>query len=53
MNAPQIIVISLFVMNVTMTLCNHGKPAGNHNAIAATIGTAVMAALLFWGGFWG
>ncbi|MCT8281776.1 hypothetical protein [Xanthomonas translucens] len=54
MNAPQIIWIVLTTVGLTFSLIKDGRPeTGKHNFIAHLIATAIMAALLWWGGFFG
>lgn len=53
MEAPQIIVIGLWALSVGLTWAKHGTPeTGNHNAFLSILSVAIMAGLLWWGGFW-
>ncbi|UYB51176.1 LPXTG cell wall anchor domain-containing protein [Xanthomonas sp. AM6] len=54
MNAPQIIWIILATVGLTNSLIKDGRPqTGKHNFVASLIATALMALLLWWGGFFG
>ena len=57
MNAPQVIMICLFVFNFAINAVKHGEAKEGHSAryniyidIASTV---IMTLLLWWGGFWG
>lgn len=49
--APQIIWIVLAAMGLGISIVKHGESRGPHNMWAAIIGTPLVAALLYWGGF--
>jgi len=52
MRAPQIIVITLYAINLLFTAYMHGKPKiGRENFWTALIGNACGVGLLIWGGF--
>jgi hypothetical protein len=54
MRAPQIITIVLMALSVSGSLSRHGEPKeGCYNAAKDILGIVVIAALLWWGGFWG
>lgn len=53
MSAPQVVLVAVFALGVGIAIADHGKPkTGTNNAWATIIGTAITAALLWWGGFW-
>jgi hypothetical protein len=52
MDAPQIIVIVLMAVGIAVTAINHGKPT-TYNMYRPVVRYAVLAGLLFWGGFFG
>lgn len=49
--APQIIWIVLAAIGLGISIVKHGESRGPHNMWAAIIGTPLVAALLYWGGF--
>lgn len=51
MGTPQIIMIVIMTMSLTISLLNHGYDKGEHNFWAALIGTVIEFAILKWGGF--
>jgi hypothetical protein len=52
MNAPQIVMIVLFSVSLTISAYDHGKlREGRHNFFINLISAALMFGLLFWGGF--
>lgn len=52
MHAPQFIYIVLVALNVGIDLAKDGEPKkGNYNAIGSLIASALIMALLWWGGF--
>lgn len=51
MRAPQIIMIVMLAMAVTISLCKHGEDKGKYNIWSCLISTAIEVALLKWGGF--
>ena len=54
MGIPQILVIVLWALSLGLTLAKHGEPRGGKESVwTALVGVAIMAALLWWGGFWG
>jgi LPXTG-motif cell wall-anchored protein len=53
MGYPQVIMILLFGCGAGSCLVEHGAPkTGKNNAWTGLISAALMAALLWWGGFW-
>lgn len=53
MNAPQIVMIVLFVVGFFGAARDHGKPKkGNENFFFSITCQAVLFGLLWWGGFW-
>ena len=48
---PQIIMIVLLSMDITLGLAFHGKPRPNYNGWTSLISAIIMVALLYWGGF--
>lgn len=48
---PQIIWIVLASASLTHTLINHGKPRGEENFGTHLVAVALVAAVLYWGGF--
>lgn len=52
MRAPQIIVITLYAINLLCSAHLHGKPkTGNWSFWGELTGTAFVFGLLIWGGF--
>lgn len=52
MGAPQIILIIIYVLGLGTTLAQHGKPkTGTENFWKSLFATAIVFALLIWGGF--
>ena len=52
MQAPQIIVIALMVMDVLYSLLNAGKPRYVYSAEVTLMANLIWFYLLQWGGFW-
>ena len=52
MGAPQIIVIVLLSMDVVVNIAKHGEPKSPYNALIGVLDSVIIAALLWWGGFW-
>lgn len=51
-HAPQIILLFLMVIGFEVTLRHHGEPREDkYDAWLALIGSIVLLALLWWGGF--
>lgn len=49
---PQLIYLALLVLGAGMELARHGQPkTGEHNVITTLIASAIILALLAWGGF--
>ena len=55
MGAPEIIMICIYVFNITYSFMKHGQNRCDetHNGFLGIFGTLVSIALLYWGGFWG
>lgn len=54
MGIPQVIFVILITVDITVDVCFHSKPKeGNHSAWGALIQDGLLAALLYWGGFFG
>ena len=54
MGIPQIIMIVVMVINVTIGLVYHGKPrTDKYNFLTTLIGTGIEVAILTAGGFFG
>lgn len=54
MHAPQIVMIALYALGLGIAIEEHGKPkSGTHNVWITLVATALVAAILWWGGFWG
>jgi hypothetical protein len=52
MGVPQIILIVLFAMSFTISLCKHGEPkTGFESAWISLFAIAIHVGLLWWGGF--
>lgn len=51
MGAPQIIVIVMMTMAVTLHMIKHGEKRDPYNGHFAFIGAIINLALLYWGGF--
>ena len=52
MGAPQIIMIVIFSISLTLSMLDHGKPkTGKESFFAALVNTAITVGLLIWGGF--
>jgi len=53
MGTPQIILIVLWSLTLGIEITrNSGKEDGIYTIIGNIIGIAIMAGLLWWGGFW-
>lgn len=53
MHWPQIVLIFIAAINNGIDIQRHGEPkTGKHNAWEAMIRTIIIAALLWFGGFW-
>lgn len=51
---PQMIWISIVLISVGMEIAKHGEPKeGDHDAWSTIIAAVLLAALLYWGGFFG
>ena len=49
---PQMLYLILLLLGVGLAIGNHGKPkTGNENVWISIIGSGLVLALLFWGGF--
>ena len=53
MKAPQIVMLCFLVLNLWISLTDHGKPKGRYSFWASLVGVAVYTGLLIWGGFFG
>ncbi len=53
MKAPQWIYIGLLAFGLVEATIKHGQPKGEYNAYHTLVATALVALLLWWGGFWG
>ena len=54
MKAPQIIMIIIMTMNVSINLIKHGEPKDDvYSFPIALISTIINVGLLIWGGFFG
>ncbi len=54
MIAPKVILLVLWGIELGLGIANHGKPkAGKHSVWESVVGLAIVASLLWWGGFWG
>ena len=50
---PQILLIILLTMGLTIDLVKHGeKKEKKYNAWITLISTVILTLLLYWGGFW-
>ncbi len=53
MNAPQITLIVIFALGTGITITRHGKPKkGKESLWLSLVSTSILAAILYWGGFW-
>lgn len=52
MNAPQIILVILWTITITVSIYKHGQES-TWNFYQSVIGVAINASLLWWGGFFG
>ena len=48
---PQIVMLVLYVCNVTLSIIHHGEEQEPYNAWTTMLGIAVNFAILKWGGF--
>lgn len=49
---PQIILISMWSLNLLLTSYQHGKPkTGTHNIFTTIIATIIEGSILYFGGF--
>lgn len=51
MRAPQIIMIILCTISLTIDLLKHGESKGEYNFWVSLMGAAIEIAILKWGGF--
>lgn len=51
MGWPQITMIALLALGLGASIADHGKPRSAQNAWVSLISTALMAGLLYAGGF--
>lgn len=51
LHAPQIIILALMAIGLGVSIARHGMPRTNENVVVSIISTAIMLALLYWGGF--
>lgn len=53
MRAPQIIIIVIMALSVTVNAVKHGEQKTDRYHVGFTlIAIAIEAAVLWWGGFW-
>lgn len=53
MGAPQVAIIVLYTLSVGLVWARHGMPRkGNHNVFMSLISCAIVAGILWWGGWW-
>ncbi len=53
MNGAQIAMIVLFAIGVGISAAKNGQPqTGKHNILATLFAQSIVAAILYWGGFW-
>lgn len=49
---PSIVFLALVLLNLGITIFEHGKPkTGNNNFWISLIGNSITIAILYWGGF--
>ena len=48
---PQIVVLVLYLVNITLSAVHHGEEQGPYNVWMTMLGAAVNFAILKWGGF--
>jgi len=53
MGWPQVIYIVLTALSLGIIAAKHGQPQKPYSITPNLIGTAIFAALLYWGGFFG
>lgn len=54
MKTPQIIMIIIMSMNLTINLVKDGEPRdGKYSFFGALFGAGINIAILWWGGFFG
>lgn len=51
MKVPQIIMIVMMAMAVTISLCKHGENKGKYSFWSTLLSVAIEVTLLKWGGF--
>lgn len=51
MSWPQITIIVLWAMGLTIHALKHGQPMGKYHFVAKAVAVCIMAALLTAGGF--
>ena len=49
--SPQIVVLLLYLCNITLAAVHHGEEQGTYNVWLTMLGVAVNFAILKWGGF--
>jgi LPXTG-motif cell wall-anchored protein len=53
MSGAQIAMATLFFISLLLSARDHGKPkTGADNFWVALLGVGILAAILWWGGFW-
>jgi len=53
MGWPQVTLIALATAGVAISAVKHGQPRENYNWLVTVAATAIMASLLYAGGFFG
>ncbi len=54
MNAPQIIAISLVMLDLGFAIAKHGQPRTRpYSQFDSLINSAIWLGLMYWGGFFG
>lgn len=48
---PEGIYLALALIGLGWVVANDGKPRDPHNAVSATLASALILGLLWWGGF--
>lgn len=52
MNAPQLILLTLFAASILLAANQHGKKReGTHNFWVSLIALIIQLSLMYWGGF--
>ena len=50
---PQVVLLSLMVLNLVIATVKHKSERPDYNAYVTTLDMTLLASILYWGGFFG